>query len=68
MSNTDIVFVSRVIESNRITVPKNIAKLLNISKGDYIEVRVLRVIRVHSEAPEMTGRKKNQEEVVLENG
>ena len=45
MSNTEAVFISKVIESNRITIPKHIAELLKLSKGDFVAVKIIKVIK-----------------------
>ena len=49
MSNTDTVFISKVIESNRVTIPKHIVEILDLHKGDYIEVRIVRVVKRRQE-------------------
>ena len=37
-------FITKVIASRRITIPKRIAEKLELSEGDFIEVKILRKI------------------------
>ena len=63
MGNTEAVFISKVIESNRITLPKHVVEFLGVKKGDFLEIKARKIDpsgqvvprRGDSEGPRMTG-------------
>ena len=74
MSKSNATFIVRVRSGGRVTIPEPIRDAMNIRDGDIVELMFLRFVKRHSEngvpseAPEMTGRGKDQGEVVLKNG
>ena len=67
MSNTEAVFISKVIESNRITLPKHVVEFLGVKKGDFLEIKARKidpsgqvVPRRGEEGPKMTGQEEGK--------
>ena len=69
MDNSKYSFIVRIRSGGRVTIPEPIREALELEDGDIVELKFLRVVKkgsVPSEAPEMTGHKRDQE-VVLKN-
>ena len=48
MSTSEYTFVAEIISANRITIPKNIRKLMNTHKGHLVRVTIKPIKEVSS--------------------
>lgn len=46
--NVTISFISRVIADGRLTIPKNLRKTHQINEGDFVEVHILRKVKLEA--------------------